>query len=146
AVKEAYKYDNKIFVEKYIKGKELTVGIIGDKPSALPIIEIKPKSGFYDYYSKYTRNVTRYIVPAILEDMESKNITNIALECHNIMQCSGISRVDFILGTDNKPYLLEINTMPGMTGTSLVPMAAEACGIDFDTLVEMILMSASLKV
>ncbi len=146
AVGDAAKYDTCILIEKYIKGRELTVGIIGEDPAALPIIEIKPKSGFYDYYSKYTKNMTEYIIPAKLGKEISDYITGIALKSHDALKCSGLSRVDFILDDKNRPYLLEINTMPGMTETSLVPKAAEKAGISFDLLVEIILNFANLKI
>jgi D-alanine-D-alanine ligase len=145
AVKEAIKYDNKILVEEYIKGRELTVSIIGREPVALPIIEIKPKSGFYDYKSKYTKNMTQYIVPAELDKKVANRVSEMALKCHRVLECSGISRVDFILDDTGNAYVFELNTMPGMTATSLVPKAAKAAGIDFALLVEIILDSASLK-
>ena len=145
AVGEVLKYDNKILIEEYIKGKELTVSIVGRKPLALPIIEIKPKSGFYDYKSKYTKNMTEYIVPAELDRKTAMNVSETALRCHKSLECSGISRVDFILDDHNNTYVFELNTMPGMTATSLVPKAAKALGIDFNLLVEIILDSASLK-
>jgi len=146
AVKEAIKYDNKILVEEYIKGRELTVSIIGREPVALPIIEIKPKSGFYDYKSKYTKNMTQYIVPAELDKKVANRVSEMALKCHRVLECSGISRVDFILDDTGNAYVFELNTMPGMTATSLVPKAAKAAGIDFALLVEIILDSASLKI
>ncbi len=145
-IKEAARYDKKILLEKYIKGRELTVGIIGLEPETLPIIEIKPKSGFFDFDSKYKNDLTEYIIPADLEKGIAENIMEISMNCHKILGCSGISRVDFILDSAGTPYVLEINTMPGMTSTSLVPMAASAVGISFDLLVEIILDSAKLKI
>jgi D-alanine-D-alanine ligase len=146
AVEEAAKYDHKILVEEYIKGRELTVSIIGSEPVALPIIEIKPKSGFYDYKSKYTKNMTQYIVPAELDKKIATMISEIALKCHRVLGCRGISRVDFMLDDHSNAYVFELNTMPGMTDRSLVPKAAEAAGIDFALLVEIILDSANLKI
>jgi D-alanine-D-alanine ligase len=145
-IKEAVRYDKRILLEKYIKGRELTVGIIGLEPETLPIIEIKPKSGFFDFDSKYKNDLTEYIIPADLEKGIAENIMEISMNCHKILGCSGISRVDFILDSASTPYVLEINTMPGMTSTSLVPMAASAVGISFDLLVEIILDSAKLKI
>ena len=145
AVETAFGYDNKIIIEKYIKGKLLTVSIIGKDPVALPIIEIKPKSGFYDYESKYTPGLTDYIIPAEIDDIISKNISDIALRCYKSLDCEGFSRIDFILSDDGIIYALEVNTIPGMTPTSLVPKAADACGINYDLLVEIILDCASLK-
>jgi len=145
-IKEAARYDKRILLEKYIKGRELTVGIIGLEPETLPIIEIKPKSGFFDFDSKYKNDLTEYIIPADLKKGIAENIMEISMNCHKILGCSGISRVDFILDSAGTPYVLEINTMPGMTSTSLVPMAASAVGISFDLLVEIILDSAKLKI
>lgn len=145
-LQEASKYDSRVMVEKYISGREITVGVIGEKPVALPIIEIKPESGFFDYESKYTKNLTEYIIPAKIKENPGKRILDYSLLCHQIFGCCGISRVDFILDRQEVPYVLELNTMPGMTSTSLVPMAAEAAGIGFDHLVEIILDSADLKI
>ena len=146
AIEDASKYDKKIIIEKYIKGRELTVSVIGKDPVALPIIEIKPRSGFYDYEAKYTKGMTEYIVPAELPDELSRHISETAVKCHKVLECSGISRADFILDSENNAYVFELNTMPGMTATSLVPKAAGAAGINFDLLVEIILDLASLKV
>ena len=133
-------------MEKYIKGRLLTVSIIGAEPVCLPIIEIRPKSGFYDYRSKYTPGLTEYLVPAPLKDALIKDISASALKCHISLGCTGISRVDLILEGDGQPYFLEVNTIPGMTSTSLVPKAAAAAGIGFEKLVEIILNSAGLKI
>lgn len=146
AVKDALKYDNKVLIEKYISGRELTVSIIGREPVALPVIEIKPENGFYDYEAKYIKNTTEYIVPAELDKEISRHISEVAVKCHRVLECSSISRVDFILDNYGNAYVFELNTMPGMTVTSLVPKAARAAGINFDLLVEIILDLASLKV
>lgn len=146
AIIEAIKYDKDILIEKYIKGRELTVSIIGNEPVALPIIEIKPKSGFYDYKAKYTKGMTEYVVPAELSRELTRDISETAVKCHRVIGCKSISRVDFILDGSNNAYVFEINTMPGMTATSLVPKAAKAAGIDFSLLAEIILDLASLKV
>jgi D-alanine-D-alanine ligase len=141
----ASRYDRKILIEKYIIGRELTVGIIGRNPVPLPIIEIKPGHSFYDYKSKYTENMTRYLIPAPLKKELTEEILDISLKCHTIFDCYGISRVDLILD-NNLPYVLEVNTMPGMTETSLVPKAADSAGIKFDHLVEIILDTADIKI
>ncbi len=146
AIEIAAKHDNEVIIEKYIKGRELTVSIIGDEPIALPIIEIKPKSGFYDYEAKYTVNMTEYIVPAKIDKKITKEIKGIGIKCHKILGCANLSRVDLIFSENNVPYVLEVNTMPGMTPTSLVPKAAEAAGISFEVLVEILLNNASLKI
>ncbi|MCL4376955.1 MAG: D-alanine--D-alanine ligase [Actinobacteria bacterium] len=145
AIGLALKYDSKVLIEKYVKGKLLTVSIIGREPVALPVIEIKPESGFYDYQAKYTPGFTEYTVPAKIGKNISEDISGTALKCHRALDCFGLSRVDFILGDDGLVYALEVNTIPGMTPTSLVPKAAAARGIDYGHLVEIILDSACLK-
>lgn len=140
AVTEAFKYSGHIVVEEFIKGKELTVSILGsEEPKALPIIEIVPQSGRYDYTSKYTKGATEYIVPARLDAKVAEHIQQIALDAYKLLGCRGIGRVDVMLSDDNQPYVLEINTIPGMTATSLVPKAAAAVGISFAELCEQIL-------
>ena len=141
AITEAFKYSGHIVVEEFIKGKELTVSILGnEQPKALPIIEIVPQSGRYDYTSKYTKGATEYIVPARLEATVADHIQHIALEAYKLLGCRGIGRVDVMLSDDNQPYVLEINTIPGMTATSLVPKAAAAIGISFADLCEQMLL------
>ncbi|HAJ94919.1 MAG TPA: D-alanine--D-alanine ligase [Actinobacteria bacterium] len=145
-IKKAALYDRRILIEKYIDGRELTVGIIGMNPVALPVIEIRPRSGFFDYEAKYTKNMTEYIIPPEMKTSLYKEIQETSLICHKMFSCCGLSRVDFILDSNNTPYVLEVNTMPGMTSTSLVPMAAGEADIEFDHLIEIILDSADLKV
>ncbi|MBN1298291.1 MAG: D-alanine--D-alanine ligase [Actinobacteria bacterium] len=145
AVFLAFKYDSSILIEKFIEGRLLTVGIIGSDPVALPVIEIKPKSGFYDYAAKYTGGLTEYLVPAMLDSLISDLISETAIKCHNMLDCSALSRVDMIMDRKNDIHVLEVNTIPGMTPTSLVPKAAAAMGIDFAALTEIILNCASLK-
>jgi len=145
ALKSALFYDRKVLIEKFISGKLLTVSIIGDKPLSLPIIEIRPKSGFYDYKAKYTPGFTDYIVPAEIDIETSNKISKIAEHCYQSLDCSGYARIDFIMDENKKVYALEANTIPGMTPTSLVPKAAGACGISYDLLVEILLNHASLK-
>jgi D-alanine-D-alanine ligase len=145
AVRTAFMYDNAVLIEKFIKGRLLTTGIIGLKPRPLPLIEIKPKSGFYDYAAKYTGGLTEYIVPAPLNKKLAENIAAYSIKCHEILGCSALSRVDLIMDGLENIYFLEVNTIPGMTPTSLVPKAAAACGIDFNELAEIILNCASLK-
>lgn len=145
AVKTAFMYDNAVLIEKFIKGRLLTTGIIGLRPRPLPLIEIKPKSGFYDYAAKYTSGLTEYIVPAPVNKKLAENIAVYSVKCHEILGCSALSRVDLIMDGLEDIYFLEVNTIPGMTPTSLVPKAAAACGIDFNELAEIILNCASLK-
>ncbi|MBI5892302.1 MAG: D-alanine--D-alanine ligase [Deltaproteobacteria bacterium] len=143
ALKKAGRYDDKIIVEKFILGRELTVGVL--KGHALPIIEVKPKNGLYDYKSKYTKGMTEYICPApLIKTLESR-IKKIALDAYNALGCSGAARVDIMLDKKNRPYVLEVNTIPGMTELSLLPKAANHAGIDFPELVEMMLMDIRQK-
>lgn len=145
AINFAKIYDSAILLEKFISGRQMTVSLIGDKPIALPLTEIRPKSGFYDFKSKYTAGLTEYITPAILERSLEEKIKALAVKTHNCLCCHGVSRVDLIIDENNMPFILEINTMPGMTATSLVPKAAAAAGINFEKLAEIILNYSSLK-
>jgi len=128
----AFRFDERVLIEKYIKGREMTVGILDDK--ALPVIEIVPKKRFFDYEAKYQPGMTDYIVPAKLEEEISKKIQSIALSAHNILGCFGFSRVDMILSEDNTPFVLEVNSIPGLTSNSLLPKAAKTIGIEFTQL------------
>ena len=142
AVELAKKYDGNIMVEEYIEGRELTVTIIGQQ--AYPIVEIIPKHKFYDYECKYEKGMSNYICPAELPNTLTDKIQNISLDIFNILQCSGYARADFILDKNNNPWFLEINTLPGMTATSLVPKSAMAAGISFNDLIQMII-NGSIK-
>ena len=122
AIDKSLKYGSHILIEEYIDGKEITVSVLGDK--ALPIVEIKPHSSVYDYKSKYTEGESDYGSPAEFDDSLSEEIKHTALKIHKLLGCQVYSRVDFRLDKDNKFWLLEINTLPGMTETSLFPMAA----------------------
>jgi len=135
--------DPRILVEEFISGKELTVALIEGK--ALPVVEIVPKSGFYDYAAKYTKGMTEYIVPARISEPERATVCALSEKIFATLQLSGIARADFILSSQ-VPFFLEVNTIPGMTETSLVPKAAEAAGIGFDELCERLVQGASLKV
>ncbi|EAX46432.1 D-alanine--D-alanine ligase [Thermosinus carboxydivorans Nor1] len=143
AVVEAFRYSDCIVVENFIKGKELTVAILGGEPlEVLPIIEIVPHSGRYDYHSKYTKGTTDYIIPARIDDNAAERVRQVAVAAFNLLGCRGVARVDIMLDDDNNPYVLEVNTIPGMTATSLVPKAAAAAGISFADLCERILLIA----
>ncbi|PLX16215.1 MAG: D-alanine--D-alanine ligase [Candidatus Muiribacterium halophilum] len=133
----------RILAEKYIKGKELTVGIIGtDIPKALPILELIPKNTFYDFDAKYTPGKTEFVIPARISDKARKNIKEIALKAHKVCQCYGVSRIDIMLDNKDNPYILEINTSPGMTEQSDLPAQAKAAGISMEELVMIILRSS----
>lgn len=129
ALDEAEKHSDVVLVEEYIPGAELTVSILGDEP--LPVIEIRPHNGFYDYHHKYTKGMTDYLVPAPIERSFSVKLQEIALNTFESLGCKTFGRVDFRVGGDQVPYCLEVNTIPGMTETSLVPKAAAAAGISF---------------
>lgn len=144
ALKEAGKYDEEILIEAFIKGKEITVGILNDL--ALPIIEIAPKSGFYDYHSKYTKGETEYIIPARILREKYLYAQEISLRAFQVLGCSGCARVDLMTDEEGNPFIIDVNTMPGMTETSLLPKAAEYVGISFGELAERILLGAALKV
>jgi D-alanine-D-alanine ligase len=132
ALADALKFDAEVLVEQLIKGRELTVGVLGDE--VLPIIEIHPLDGFYDYTNKYTKGRTEYFCPAALPDSITALIQRYALAAHRSVGDTVYSRVDFLLEEDVFPYCLEINTIPGMTATSLLPKAAAAVGIAFPQL------------
>jgi len=136
ALAEAFHHGQSVLLEQYIPGREVTVGILGDQ--ALPVVEIIPEHGVYDYECKYTAGKSNYVCPAHLSPEETKRLQSIATKAFRSLGCSGYGRVDFRLNSDGEFYCLEINTLPGMTSTSLVPRAAAAAGIFFDKLVETI--------
>jgi len=143
AIKEALKYDRELLVEEFIPGKEITIGLLGNEsPQVLPIIEIRPKEGVYDFKSKYTKGMTDFIIPAELEDKVYRNAESLALKAYQALKCRGMGRVDLRVNSVGEAYVLEVNTIPGMTETSLLPQAAEVVGIDFDQLVVKILENA----
>jgi D-alanine-D-alanine ligase len=142
ALEIAFEYTDKVMAEQYIDGRELTVAILGDE--ALPVVEIKPRHGFYDYVHKYTRGFTDYFCPADLPEKLAKDIQAKALLAHNSLCCKVYSRVDFRLNSKNEYLCLEVNTLPGMTELSLVPKAASAVGMKFGDLLNKII-ELSLK-
>ncbi|MBT7438716.1 MAG: D-alanine--D-alanine ligase [Thiotrichales bacterium] len=137
ALKTAFIYGNQALVEQWIDGDEYTVSILND--DALPSIKIISDHDIYDYHSKYFSNKTEYLCPSDLSKDQELNLQKIALKAFNLTGASGWGRVDFILDKDRVPFLLEINTVPGMTSHSLVPMAAKALNISFEELVIKIL-------
>ena len=133
------------YFEKFIKGKSVTVGVLGtgEESFALPILELRPKGHeFYDYEAKYTPGATEFIIPAELPRKVYKELQRDSVLTHQIIGCRGFSRVDAVVSEDGKAYILEINTIPGMTELSDLPAEAEHMGIDYDTLVLHILSSA----
>jgi len=129
-------------VEKFIEGKLLAVGMNGETP--MPIVHIRPKSGFYDYEAKYTSGKTEYLCPAKLSEHEINKCNEVSIKVFKVLRGRGLPRVDIILDDEGTPYVLEMNTIPGMTPTSLLPMAALEMGMDFDDLVLEILKTAQL--
>ena len=142
AVERSHAIDPEILVESFIEGRELTVGIVGDQ--VLPIVEILAPGGSYDYHAKYTKGVTEYVVPAPVPEAVTRRCQDIAWGVFQALGCSGMSRVDIRLTPDDEPFVLEINTIPGCTETSLLPKAARCAGIEFPDLCEMILNRAGL--
>lgn len=143
AVENAFIYGERVIVEDFIHGKEIHVGILGDK--ALGAIEVRPKQGFYSYEAKYTEGLTDYICPADLSDGEYNETLESALKAHIALGCGGATRVDLRVSREGIPYILEVNTLPGMTATSLLPKIAQRAGIGFNELVEKILELALKK-
>ena len=137
----AFKYDDVVLIEKWIEGNEYTVSILNGK--ALPVVQIQVDQGFYDYQSKYLSDTTQYLCPCGLLSADEKHLQKIARQAFEVMDATTWGRVDFILDKNNTPYLLEINTVPGMTSHSLLPMAAKAAGLSFDALVLEILQGSS---
>mgnify|MGYP002725545984 FL=1 len=140
AVALARKYDTVVLMESFVAGREITVTIIGD--NAYPIVEIVPSHDLYDYECKYTKGMTQYFCPADLDETLTQAIKDTALRIHNLLGCRHYSRVDFRLDKNNKAWFLEVNTLPGMTETSLVPKAAGAAGLSFPDLIQAIINEA----
>ncbi len=132
ALEDAFRYGDTIFVEEFFSGREVTVGVLGE--DVLPIIEIKAKEGLYDFDHKYTPGGSEHLVPAPLDAVLTKKIQGIALAAHRALGIEVYSRVDLMLGNDGRIAVLEVNTIPGMTQTSLLPDAAAAFGLDFTAL------------
>lgn len=141
-------------LEKFVKGQEITVGVLEEPVSkrngkdvwALPILELRPKSkaGFYDYEAKYTKGMTEFVLPAELSEDVTKECQKTAVDTFRALNCSGYARVDMMVDSSGQPFVLEVNTLPGMTDTSDLPAMCEQAGITYDQLVERILMSAGL--
>ena len=136
ALEQCFKLDSRVLIERFIRGRELTVGILGLR--ALPVIELIYPGLIFDYDAKYTQGVTRHVVNPDLSESVDEQVRMAALAAHQALGCRGISRVDIMLDHDNTPYVLELNSIPGMTATSLVPDAARSAGIEFPELCETI--------
>ncbi|NYT81256.1 D-alanine--D-alanine ligase [Alcaligenaceae bacterium] len=148
AYRLAASYDEQVLAEQFIKGRELTVPVLGSGASAraLPVIEIVAPNGNYDYEHKYISNDTQYVCPAELPTELSAELARLSEEAYRALECEGWGRADFMLDESGKPWLLEMNTSPGMTSHSLVPMGAKAAGMSYADLCVEILSSASCKV
>jgi len=140
AYRKALEYDDMVLAEEFIAGAEVTASILGEQ--ALPLIRIEAPGGSYDYQAKYFSDETRYYCPSGLPPAQESRIQALALKASRILDCRGWGRVDVMLDAKGEPYLLEANTVPGMTGHSLVPMAAKVAGIPFEDLVVRILEDA----
>lgn len=135
AIEKAFEHDDQVLVEKYCKARELTVGVLGnDDPKALPIIEIVPRNDFYDFDAKYSPGGSEHICPAEIEADLTNKIQRTAEAAHKTLGCHGYSRTDFLLEESGKFWILETNTLPGMTATSLLPDAASKVGLDYEQL------------
>ena len=144
--KKALECGQDVMVEEYLQGKSVTVGVLenGDDKFATEILEFRTKTEWYDYEAKYTAGMTEFILPAELTEEMTKKVKQVAIDSFNACDCRGVSRVDFLV-TEDVPYVLEINTSPGMTDLSDLPAQSKAMGIDYDTLVQIILNGAGLN-
>jgi D-alanine-D-alanine ligase len=140
ALKAAFEHGPCVVVERCLEARELTVGIVGREP--LPVIEIVPSEGYYDYNAKYLSGTTRYDCPAGIDDRLADECRRIALQVFDLLDCRGFGRVDFLLESDGSLNVLELNTIPGFTETSLLPKAARAAGIEFPELCDRIMRTA----
>lgn len=142
ALEHAFQYDNSVMIESFLAGAEYTVAIVGDE--VLPSIRIKPSTSFYDYNAKYLSDETQYFCPSGLDEEQETALRSLALKAYQAVGCRGWGRVDVMFDDIGNPYLLEVNTAPGMTNHSLVPMAAKQHGWSFDDLVYRILSLANV--
>ncbi|HMP90338.1 MAG TPA: D-alanine--D-alanine ligase [Kiritimatiellia bacterium] len=138
ALETSLKYDEEVLVEAFVSGRELTVGIVGQE--VYPVVEIRAPGGHYDYRAKYTTGTTEYLCPAPLEEEVARECQHLAWKTFQALGARGLGRVDIRLTGDNIPYVLELNSIPGFTSTSLLPKAARAAGIEFPELCEKIVM------
>jgi len=140
ALHEAFTYGDRVLIERFIAGSELTVGILDEVP--LPVIQILPEGRCYDYEAKYVSDKTQFLIPAPIEDRLTETVQQVALRAHQALGCYAFSRVDLLLNKKGEPVILEVNTIPGLTARSLLPKACEAVGISFLELCERILLLA----
>ena len=140
ALDAAGRYGERILIEEFVAGRELTVGVLGDEP--LPIVEVRPRHPFFDYTAKYTAGLTEYLVPAPLAPERTAAVQAAGLAAHRALGCRHFSRTDLILREDGVPVILEVNTIPGLTPTSLLPKAAACVHLSYDALCEQLVMMA----
>lgn len=135
AIEKALEYDDEVLVERYVSGTELTVAVLGNEsPEALPVIQIVPQNEFYDFDSKYKPGGSQHICPAPLSEEQTRAVQELAVRAHKCLGCEGVSRTDVIMEDDGNFWVLETNTLPGMTATSLLPDAARVAGMSFPQL------------
>jgi D-alanine-D-alanine ligase len=144
AIEEARRYGRLVLIESFIEGRELTVGVIEKR--ALPVVEVIPETGWYDYEHKYTAGASRYEVPASIPPEMSERLLALSLKACRALRCRGVARVDFRLGEDGVPQCLEVNTVPGLTELSLVPKAAAAAGMSYAELIRAVVDAAPVRV
>ncbi len=143
AIEEAFTHDDRVLVEQFVEGVEVTVGVLGnDEPFALPTLEIVPAHEFYDYESKYVPGMSQHLIPANVSEALRLTCQAESVASHRALGCRGMSRTDTIVTPDDDVYVLETNTIPGMTSTSLLPDAARAAGIEFPDLCERLVIYA----
>jgi D-alanine-D-alanine ligase len=140
AIERAGRFQGPVLVERFIPGRELAVGVLGDE--ALPVVEIRPKHEIYDYECKYTIGMSEYEVPAPIGDARTREVQDLAVRAHRVLRLSAYSRIDFRLDEDDAPFCFEANSLPGMTATSLLPKAARAVGVSFEELCDRIVQLA----
>lgn len=133
ALELGFLHSDSVILEDYIEGRELTVGILGDQ--SLAVVEIIPKKGYFDFEAKYSNGGSSFIAPAQIDDQVEKNIRAVALAAHSILGCRHFSRVDMRLSKEGLPFILEVNSIPGLTSHSLFPLSAKAWGINFNQLI-----------
>ncbi len=148
AVESAFEFDSSVLVEERLTGREITVGVLDtdEGPKAFPVIEITtPANSWYDYQHRYTQGLSDHLMPADLPDGQTQRLQQIAIDAHESLGCRDLSRADFVVTSDSEEYLLEVNTLPGMTPTSLYPDGASGFGMDFPTLCSYLIERAATR-
>lgn len=142
-LEKTFHYGKRVMIEKFIEGKEVHIGILGDR--VLGGVEVRPALEFYNYEAKYTSGLTDYVIPPQLDDTVYENVKELGFKAHCALGCAGATRADLMIDKDGTPYVLEVNTLPGMTATSLLPKIALSVGLDFKDLIEEIIRIAIKK-